>query len=866
MKKIYKKLSYLYIKKNKSRTLMTFIMIVSSVAFMFSIDMIKVSQEYNKKEAYKKVYGDYHVEYVDISKEKLKKVENDSRIGYRDNVQNLGYLINKNNGTKSELKSFNGYKDNSKEYFFRKAQVLEGREPKNNTEIVLDEISAKNFGILKNPIGKTISFELRKEYKLPNGEKSLYSENKKFKVVGLVKRKYKNIDDIKFDTDKNRGISYTYGNFEDEGIIPIDAVTYDIILRFKGDELLVSNLIESVALKYNLGRMSFSPNSNYISVLTEISYLKKILEINQNNLILIITVILLVFNMLNIIWNEYLKEISMLRLIGARKKDVKSMVVYHSIMLSVFGTLVGIILGLCITKLGLIIFKDDFIKSTGISPKMHIDVNVVVKTIVITIGAIILATIIPVLKIGKVQCIEAISDNKKYLNRGKQSKIGKFLQNKIGIYRYMGIRNLWIKKTRTIVSIFTITLCGYLIMYTFSDMQNEVDNKISKMYHKYDIETSLGITNDSETFKIPKENVKKIENMEGVESINPTFNSNITFIEDKNNINNYFLEYYGIHAENKVEYESYLRFYENDKIKKIVEQYMLNNKNAKDIEGKTNGNINVAVFNNFYDPMKTHTYHKIYKNLKVGDVITIGVNYHNGNKIEKRYEKVRIAAIISEDWQGYGDYLMPFKMEIITSSNNMKEMLGFKAYNNLGVDYKDINNVEKNKEIEKYIKENIQGTTKFKRVFTREQVDSRENVFRESFINIVLVLMIAAISIFCTVKSNLMERRKEIFTMRALGMSIKDMNSMNMWESVTYAVLSIVSGIGLATYKLFKFVEWNNNAYINFGIEHFMDFTFPYPQAIIFAVVTLVTCIIAVKLANREFKNKEISDGMRDID
>ena len=102
--------------------------------------------------------------------------------------------------------------------------------------------------------------------------------------------------------------------------------------------------------------------------------------------------------------------------------------------------------------------------------------------------------------------------------------------------------------------------------------------------------------------------------------------------------------------------------------------------------------------------------------------------------------------------------------------------------------------------------------------------------------------------------------------MRALGMSAKDMNRMNMWESMTYALLSVVSGIGLATYALFKFVEWNNNAYTNFGIEHFMDFTFPYPQAIIFAVVTLATCIIAVKLANRDFKNKEISDGMRDID
>ena len=102
--------------------------------------------------------------------------------------------------------------------------------------------------------------------------------------------------------------------------------------------------------------------------------------------------------------------------------------------------------------------------------------------------------------------------------------------------------------------------------------------------------------------------------------------------------------------------------------------------------------------------------------------------------------------------------------------------------------------------------------------------------------------------------------------MRALGMSDKDMNSMNMYEAVTYAVLSIISGIALATYKLVKYVEWNNNTYTDFGIEHFMDFRFPYQQAIIFTVVTLATCIIAVKLANRDFKNKEISDGMRDID
>ena len=187
-------------------------------------------------------------------------------------------------------------------------------------------------------------------------------------------------------------------------------------------------------------------------------------------------------------------------------------------------------------------------------------------------------------------------------------------------------------------------------------------------------------------------------------------------------------------------------------------------------------------------------------------------------------------------------------------------------YKRQTVDYKDIDNLAENRKIEKYARKNIPGAVILKESFYNDQKQADKNIFRESMINITLILMIAAISIFCTVKSNLLERRKEIFTMRALGMSAKDMSRMNMWESMTYALLSVLSGIGLATYALFKFVEWNNNAYTNFGIEHFMDFTFPYPQAIIFAVVTLATCIIAVKLANRDFKNKEISDGMRDID
>ena len=865
--RIYRKLSLLYMKKNKSRTIMMFAIVIATVAFMLSIDMIKISQAYNKVEAYKKAYGDYHVEYVDISKEKLNKVEKDNRVGYRDNVQNLGFLINKENGTKVELKSFNGENDNSKNYFDRKGQILKGNKPKDNNEIVLDEESAKNLGVSENPIGKTISFELRKKYNLPNGEERLYSKNKKFKVVGIIEREYKGLNSSLFGgAEQERGISYTYGDFNGKNIIPKEAITYDVILRFTGNELLAGKKLEYLMMDLKLGRMSVNPNGNYLSAMYSINDIRDLTNINENNLILISTVILLVFNMLNIIWGEYLREISMLRLIGARKRDIRLMVVYQSILLAIIGIAIGIIVGLGITEIGINVFKDTTLELAKLKPKMHIDLDVVSKTITVSVLAIVLATIIPVIKIGRVGCMEAVSNSLKTKNKGKQSKVGNFIQNRLGIYRYMGVRNLWLKKTRTLVSILTISLCGYLIIYTFSSMQDEVDDKIRRIYYKYDMEFRPGISNDIDEFKISEDKIEKIKNMDGVKKASASFNADTTFIEEKNNINKIFMDYYGIKESEKIEFESYLRFLDNEDIQEKVEPYMLEEKKSKDILGKTDGYINVAVFNSFYDVTKTHTYHSIYKNLKVGDIIDIGVNYHNGDKIEKRNVKVRVGAILKDDWQSYGDSLSPDKFEVITSENNMKELLGIKAYNSLTVDYKDIDNLAENRKIEKYARKNIPGAVILKESFYNDQKQADKNIFRESMINITLILMIAAISIFCTVKSNLLERRKEIFTMRALGMSAKDMSRMNMWESMTYALLSVVSGIGLATYALFKFVEWNNNAYTNFGIEHFMDFTFPYPQAIIFAVVTLATCIIAVKLANRDFKNKEISDGMRDID
>ena len=67
--------------------------------------------------------------------------------------------------------------------------------------------------------------------------------------------------------------------------------------------------------------------------------------------------------------------------------------------------------------------------------------------------------------------MESISNSSKHKNKAKQSKVGKFIQDKFGIYRYMGVRNLWLKKTRTLISIlsnYTLWIFDYLHFFKYA--------------------------------------------------------------------------------------------------------------------------------------------------------------------------------------------------------------------------------------------------------------------------------------------------------------------------------------------------------------------------------------------------------------
>lgn len=275
-------------KLTKNKMLIVFIFVLIAVVLILGVDAIKISNSKDEADEIKKVYGSYHTEYVGITEEQIQSIFKEKDIERIDNVQNLGE-ISTADGSKVELKSFEGRYYATTQYFAMKSQKLVGKQARNNDEIVLDEEAAKILGV-GDELGKEINVTLEKEYTDKNGEKKTFKENKKFKVVGFVKKRYEdNIkDSVKIESNINRRIAYTYGNGNEnvqgliwnkgQELIPDEAVTYDVILIFKtgkenhiGSNVNLEKRVEQVGARSKIGKDKIYPNSNYINKLSKIS-------------------------------------------------------------------------------------------------------------------------------------------------------------------------------------------------------------------------------------------------------------------------------------------------------------------------------------------------------------------------------------------------------------------------------------------------------------------------------------------------------------------------------------------------------------------------------------------------------------------
>ncbi|TQX82143.1 FtsX-like permease family protein, partial [Clostridioides difficile] len=264
------------------------------------------------------------------------------------------------------------------------------------------------------------------------------------------------------------------------------------------------------------------------------------------------------------------------------------------------------------------------------------------------------------------------------------------------------------------------------------------------------------------------------------------------------------------------------------------------------------------------DIVDDHTIKPIFKELNIGDIITVKIPVEENNTIVYKEMKVRVAVILKDEWIAMGDGDFMPDLEIITSNIHSKNITGEQKYTQLGINLENPYDEIVNNEIQK-ISRSIPGSLFNSRLSYHEMSESIYKSYIKSQIAIIaLVLIIASINIFCTIRTNLLIRKKEISTLRALGVSLKNMKKMLIYEALAYAVFSFIIAMIPSFINLVKFTNWNNDAYINYGIENFMSFTFPIKESLLFFAISVFVCLIAVVVSNRDFESINIIEGIKE--
>lgn len=852
---IYFKMSLAYLRKNKLRTSLLILGVALGVVLIFGTSVIKDSQNKNDVEAINKLYGRYNLEFNDLNSNDTEKLKSEKDVSKITTVQNLGNIVDEK-GNSFPLKSAD------KDYITNKSgKLIKGRLPENKNEIVMEENALEAMNI-SNELNTTVDFKVKKNYKDSEGNNKIYTVDKKFKLVGVIEKPKEFYDfyDINIPFE-----AFTYENDEKNSIIPQDTISYNSLLSLKSGWKNADGQAYSIIEKNNLGETSYSPNMLLVRQLTDKQIEKDDSGAYKREILIIITAAIFVFNLFNITLNETIQEMGLLRLIGSSKKNVRCMIIYQSLIIMVAGILVGLIFGAISSYIVVNTSNPLIYQEAVIKPKLYVSNENIMKAIITGVFSVLVSCIIPIWKVGNISSIEATKKADKFKGYRGSYRLNKLLSKIFGFYGFMGLKNIGRNKGRALISMISIALGGYIFLTTFSSMQNDVNDKIEGMQKRYDITIQFGVNSDIDNAAYTESDVNKLKDIDGVKSITPIQVENGLLDYKKNEMDKDFAKSQGIQEQDQMEYEMNLKLFRPDYINKTLKNF-LQEGHIYEIGTLEKGVPNVAVYNYFYDESGTKTFKKVFPNLKIGDIITIKVPIIENGNTEYKESKIRICAILKTDWMSKGDGDLNRNFEIVTTNSFSKPIVGEKKYSKLGINLEDPYDKTVNKKVKEVSNSIHLSQFESKLSFNEMVKSSSENYIKSQISTIILVLIIAGINIFCTIRTNLLIRKKEISTLRAIGLSVKNMKKMITYEALVYAILSFIIALIPSMINLIKFANLNNNAYKNYGIQHFMSFTFPVKESIIFFIISVTICIIAVATSSRDLKKMSIIEGIKDND
>ncbi len=845
-----KSYSYLvnkYFKVHKKRALLTILGIISSIILFFTIGYLNNYIKDIKTEDEKVLRGNYDVAIYDVDKEIIENITNNIKVD-KSGLYKFESQTSLNLG--NTQKNISIYKLDSiaiNNIFNQSIDMKEGEVPKKQNELALDYI-------LKNKLNLNL-------------KDTITINNTKYTIVGF----YQEI--IEISPNSLSGFTYLDKNNIDDNVNIAFRIkdsdnklkNIESILRDSGVEFNSIVGSENISLNYYL-----LDNAIYRDYYGNFNLDEELVIQAILNLVVLILTIILTYGSINVSLNERKKQFAILRCIGATPSKIKILLIKESIMLLIFSLIPGIILAQIVSWIITELLSITGVYTTYTHMKNKVYLDVVINTTLLIILNTFFATIIPLIKVGKLSPIEVIKskvdENKNIRNRN--SKIIKRLFGYIGELAYKNIR---VNNKRFIITISTLTTI--LVVIIGFGGYKRIDNKYSKL--KADELTDIRITfypsiNDENDINMnEKRNIENQQFINGLEKLNV---SNEEIYSGIRFINKAILQ--GVSINKNAQKDSEIEDIKLDKKDSVYSNSMvllvLDDKSINEIlpnvESKK-GRIDKFDQNDFV-VIKTSRNKNIlkYENISPLEINNDEVNLylltHNTKNIDKvnpikmnYLGEIDPNKIINSSKYGYDNLLAVIVNNEFYKNNinNIEDDFGVLLNVSLNIDKtKDYN--EMITKIDEYVNLSNAYFSQDK-LEELEYIEGRNVFFMIIYLGLFLIIIMASINLINTRNIDIYLREKEFKILLSIGMKKSDLKKMIFLEGIISWFISCSIGNIISIIILIGI----NVIYVYYQ-GHIKNIYIPYEVIFISNLILFIITIITSSIPYKKFKNIDLND------
>ncbi|MBU3805148.1 MAG: FtsX-like permease family protein [Candidatus Cellulosilyticum pullistercoris] len=868
---IVNKLTLRQLKLNKKRTLVTIIGAIISVAMVMAVCTSMFSVLEFMKRMQIDSYGNWHAKYNNVEVKDLNVIKNHENTADTFLLQDIGYAK-----VDESIKSARPYLFvqglNEGAYKHLNVELLEGRLPENNGEVVISKGMMHNEAF-NYAIGDTISLTLGKRYGInedtgmpveKTDEYLTYDEDGKLAEIFMPEQEktYTIVGVIEgpagaWTWTPGYSSAYCIYTYIDETMLDShEKVTVGVVAHKVGKQIYheteeITSQLSQVSAKVNNELLIYygvNADDGLVQALYGTVFIVMI--------IIMIGSISLIYNAFGISVSERAQYLGMLASVGATKKQKRNSVFFEGAIIGGISIPLGIMagfLGIWVT-FSLInpIFKNVFDIEEGLS--IILKPSAVILTIIISALTIFISTYLPARRASRITPLEAIRQVQDIKLSKKTIKTSSLTRKIFGFEAELALKNMKRNKKRYRITIFSLVI-SIILFLTTSAFTSYLQSATEMSMNNANFDLQITSNKQGEEAYIALE---KITNLEGVKESNLVTNVYVEANIPANWVPDSIKEnVFGPTGLESYDYSTRLIIMKDELFEKYSE--------ACGIKGK--GTIPAILINSirFYDKEAKKYVQQEMIDIKQGQEMLLNT-YRWDEKIEESIKEelpaVTIAGVTTTTPLGVSIEEYGAQLQIVLSessyingfSKEQRELLG--GYNELFL------TTDEPLELEETIEKlNPVDTTDYYiySIYGQKQIQDQMIMLMKVFIYgfIVLITAICVANIFNTISTSIGLRKREFAMLQSVGMTPKSFNKMINFESMFYGIKALVYGFPISL--LIMVILYNN-------LSRSFKFTFFVPIKSIMIVIVGVFILVgsAMYYSGGKVKKQNIIEGLKD--